>query len=87
MRYSLFAVLSGLAALGVITAFPAENLQARVPSGDVSNILTERNIHFGSPLIPATCEPLPRVCNPRVECVVAASADLSLLIPEELERQ
>ncbi|KAF8556030.1 hypothetical protein OG21DRAFT_1506973 [Imleria badia] len=67
MRYSLFAVLSGLAALGAVTALPAENLQARFPSGDVS-VLTERNIHYGSPMVPATCKRLPVACNPRVEC-------------------
>ena len=32
MRFSFFAVLSGLTALAVVNAFPDENLQARDPS-------------------------------------------------------
>ncbi|KAF8137389.1 hypothetical protein EV363DRAFT_1156586 [Boletus edulis] len=36
MRFSLFAVLSGLAALAVVSALPSGNLQPEVPSGDVN---------------------------------------------------
>ncbi|KAF8414799.1 hypothetical protein L210DRAFT_3640140 [Boletus edulis BED1] len=37
MRFSLFAVLSGLAALAVVSALPSANLQPEVPSaGDVN---------------------------------------------------
>lgn len=36
MRFSLIAVLSGLAALSIVSALPAENLQRGVPSVDVS---------------------------------------------------
>ena len=36
MRFSLFAVLSGLAALAVVSAMPAANLQRDVPSEDVN---------------------------------------------------
>ena len=36
MRFSLFAVLSGLAALTVANALPAENVQRDAPSEDVS---------------------------------------------------
>ncbi|KAF8555493.1 hypothetical protein OG21DRAFT_1521738 [Imleria badia] len=35
MRFSCFAVLSGLAALVVVNALPADNLQRRVPSEDM----------------------------------------------------
>ena len=35
MRFSLFAVLSGLAALAVVNALPAENVQRDTPSKDV----------------------------------------------------
>ncbi|KAF8555496.1 hypothetical protein OG21DRAFT_1507652 [Imleria badia] len=35
MRCSLFAVLSGLGALAVVNALPAENLQRSVPSEDI----------------------------------------------------
>ena len=41
MRFSFFAVLSGLAALTVVNALPADNLQARNPSEGVS-VLTKR---------------------------------------------
>ena len=34
MRFSFFAVLSGLAALAVVSALPAENLQRDVSSED-----------------------------------------------------
>ena len=36
MRFSFFAVLSGLAALAVVSALPAENLQRDVPSEDIN---------------------------------------------------
>jgi hypothetical protein len=36
MRFSLFAILSGLAALAVVSALPVENLQRDVPFEDVS---------------------------------------------------
>ena len=36
MRFSFFAVLSGLAALAVVSALPAENLQRDVPSKDIN---------------------------------------------------
>ena len=36
MRFSLFTVLSGLAALAVVSALPAENLQRDVPFEDTN---------------------------------------------------
>ena len=38
MRFSFFAVLSGLATLAVVNALPAENLQRGAPSKDISKL-------------------------------------------------
>ncbi|KAF8556029.1 hypothetical protein OG21DRAFT_1506968 [Imleria badia] len=48
MRFSLFAVLSGLAVLGVVNALPADNLQARadVPICNCPNDPTTCNPGF-----------------------------------------
>ena len=49
MRFSFFAVLSGLAALAVVKAFPAENLQPDVLSEEVSESNEELCLTCKSP--------------------------------------
>ena len=46
MRFSFFAVLSGLAALAVVSALPAENLQRDVPSEDNCSGESDRSGHW-----------------------------------------
>ena len=40
MRFSLFAVLSGLAALAVVNALPAEKLQRDIPSENPTPVVS-----------------------------------------------
>ena len=59
MRFSFFAVLSGLAALAVVKAFPAENLQPDVLSEEVSESNEELCLTCKSPVMSARngCSP------------------------------
>ncbi|KAF8558338.1 hypothetical protein OG21DRAFT_1481589 [Imleria badia] len=73
MRFSFFAVFSGLAALAVVSAVSAENLQARagVPSEDDSTPTKCTGIRCPCLFIPPSCikrqiGPPPCCCE---ECV------------------